>query len=61
MRNLHCIVRLPDCKVPPGNQDPMTMRSTTTRKTGNTARRIWEVFMTARTHQARQLLKNRGN
>lgn len=37
------------------------MRSTNPRKSQSTARRIWEVFMSARTYQARQLLKNRSN
>lgn len=37
------------------------MRSTDSHKSQNTARRLWELFMTARTYQARQLLKKSSN
>ncbi len=37
------------------------MRSTGSRKSQNTTRRLWELFISARTYQARQLLKTRGN
>lgn len=60
MRNLHSIAGTPSYRVRQENEDT-TMRSTNTRKSQSTARRIWEVFMTARTYQARQLLKNRSN
>ncbi|AOF94296.1 hypothetical protein BSY16_4570 (plasmid) [Sinorhizobium sp. RAC02] len=39
----------------------MTMRSTDIRKSLNTTRRLWELFIAARTYQARQLLKTRSN
>lgn len=35
------------------------MRSTDSRKPQNTTLRLWELFMAARTAQARQLLSNR--
>ena len=60
MHNLHSIAGRPICKVPQENED-MTMRSTDSRNSPSPARRLWDVFVTARTYQARQLLKNRGN
>jgi aerobic-type carbon monoxide dehydrogenase small subunit (CoxS/CutS family) len=42
------------------NED-MTMRSIDSRTLQNTTRRLWELFITARTYQARQLLKTRSN
>ncbi len=58
MRNLYSIAGAPSCRVRQENEDT-TMRSTN-RKSQSTARRIWEVFMTGRTYQSRQLLKNRS-